>query len=86
MVAARRGGGKEPRQRLADPNQPPYKPELLAKVRKLATNESNTDPAFFCKPGEECRASGLRTGISQSPGNADHFYVPGDIRKYVPHY
>jgi hypothetical protein len=37
--------------RNADPNQPPYKPELMQKVKELARNESKLDPAFFCKPG-----------------------------------
>ena len=49
--ARRRGDGEAAKARLADPNQPPYKPELIEKVRDLARNESKTDPAFYCKPG-----------------------------------
>ena len=33
-----------------DPNPPPYKPELLAKVKDLAAHEVDTDPAFHCIP------------------------------------
>jgi hypothetical protein len=33
-----------------DPNPPPYKPELLAKVRAMALDEVHTDPAFRCRP------------------------------------
>jgi hypothetical protein len=32
------------------PNAPPYKPELLAKVRDLATHEVDSDPSFHCIP------------------------------------
>src|SRR5690242_21333238 len=46
-----RRGDNGARARLADPNQPPYKPELIDKVKDLARNESKLDPAFFCKPG-----------------------------------
>ena len=46
-----RRGDNGARARLADPNQPPYKPELVEKVKELARNESKSDPAFFCKPG-----------------------------------
>jgi len=42
------GGAKE---RNSDPNQPPYKPELMDKVKELAKFESKYDPAFYCKPG-----------------------------------
>lgn len=34
----------------ADPNPPPYKPELMAKVQMLEENETKYDPAFHCKP------------------------------------
>src|SRR5579864_4522363 len=48
----RPGGGDEIAAATArhdDPNQPPYKPELLAKVEGLAKMESKYDPAFYCK-------------------------------------
>ena len=31
-------------------NLPPYKPELVAKVRDLAEHQSTKDPAFYCAP------------------------------------
>lgn len=37
-------------ERRPDPNAPPYKPELLAKVKELASEEVHGDPAFHCKP------------------------------------
>ena len=47
----KRGEARNAAAQYADPNQPPYKPELLAKVQDLAKNESKLDTAFFCKPG-----------------------------------
>lgn len=35
---------------VVDPNPPPYKPELLAKVKKLASDKVRYDPTFYCKP------------------------------------
>jgi hypothetical protein len=37
-------------ERAKDPNKPPYKPELLAKVKDLEVRQSQEDPAFYCKP------------------------------------
>ena len=37
-------------QMVGDPNPPPYKPELLAKVKELEKNQTHADPAFHCKP------------------------------------
>ena len=47
----KRGDWAGAKEQAADPNQPPYKPELMAKVQELARTESKSDPAFFCKPG-----------------------------------
>src|SRR6476620_3698221 len=47
--------------------QPPYKPELKAKVDDLAKNESKEDQAFFCKPGGVPRI-GPPHAIVQAPG------------------
>ena len=63
----RRRGDNGAAARNADPNQPPYKPELLPKVKELAANESRTDPAFFCKPGGVPRV-GPPHAIVQAPG------------------
>jgi len=52
-------GGTEPKldatlaeqlQHVTDPNPPPYKPELLAKVKELASDKVKNDPEFHCKP------------------------------------
>lgn len=43
--AAGRGSGRPP-----NPNQPSYKPELVAKVKDLAEHQTKYDPAYFCKP------------------------------------
>ena len=37
-------------ERAKDTNKPPYKPELLAKVKDLEVRQSQEDPAFYCKP------------------------------------
>jgi hypothetical protein len=50
-----------------DPNQPPYKPELLAKVEQHAKMESKDDPAFYCKQGGIPRM-GPPHAIVQAPG------------------
>src|SRR5215471_6180568 len=42
----KRGDWRNAKEAYADPNQPPYKPELKAKVEDLAKNESKTDMAF----------------------------------------
>ena len=63
----RKRGGGGAKERHEDPNQPPYKPELLAKVKDLAANESKMDPAFYCKPGGVPRI-GPPHGVIQAPG------------------
>ena len=63
----KRGDWPNARAAYADPNQPPYKPELKAKVDDLAKNESKEDQAFFCKPGGVPRI-GPPHAIVQAPG------------------
>jgi len=63
----RRGEARNAAAQYADPNQPPYKPELLSKVQDLAKNESKVDTAFFCKPGGVPRI-GPPHAIVQAPG------------------
>ena len=53
-------------QHVADPNPPPYKPELLAKVKELASDKIHSDPEFHCKPAGVPRAGAPRL-ISQTP-------------------
>ena len=63
----KRGDWRNAREAYADPNQPPYKPALSAKVEELAKNESKMDTAFFCKPGGVPRV-GPPHAIVQAPG------------------
>jgi len=63
----KRGDWPNARAAYADPNQPPYKPELKAKVDELAKTESKVDQAFFCKPGGVPRI-GPPHAIVQAPG------------------
>jgi hypothetical protein len=62
-----RGEAPTSKAQYADPNQPPYKPELLAKVEDLARNESKVDTAFYCRPGGVPRI-GPPHAITQAPG------------------
>jgi hypothetical protein len=75
-------GGAKPRTDIApeaqfrqreDPNPPPYKPELLAKVKELASDEAHNDPAFHCKPLGVPRA-GSPAQIVQTPKLTVIFY------------
>src|SRR5262245_43476762 len=34
----------------AEPNKPPYKPELIEKVQLLSDKRQFNDPSFYCKP------------------------------------
>jgi len=63
----KRGDWRNAKEAYADPNQPPYKPELKAKVEDLARQESKLDTAFFCKPGGVPRI-GPPHAIVQAPG------------------
>ena len=63
----KRGDWRNAREAYADPNQPPYKPELKAKVEDFAKQESKLDTAFFCKPGGVPRI-GPPHAIVQAPG------------------
>jgi len=38
------------KRRMEGANLPPYKPELVAKVKDLADHQSKMDPAFYCAP------------------------------------
>jgi hypothetical protein len=52
---------------LPDKNPPAYKPELLAKVKELASDKVKYDPAFHCKPFGVPRVGAPRQ-IVQTPG------------------
>jgi len=53
-------------QHQPDPNPPPYKPEMWAKVKELASDGVHTDPAFSCRPLGVPRAGPPRQ-IAQTP-------------------
>jgi len=57
---------REQLQHQADPNPPPYKPDLLEKVKALASDTVHTDPAFHCRPLGLPRAGAPRQ-IVQTP-------------------
>ena len=59
--------------RRPDPNAPPYKPELLAKVKELGDHEVDTDPSFHCVPLGIPRAGPPRQ-IVQTPKLAVFLY------------
>jgi hypothetical protein len=63
----KRGDWRNAKEAYADPNQPPYKPELKAKVEELAKTESKSDTAFVCRPGGVPRI-GPPHAIVQAPG------------------
>jgi hypothetical protein len=90
----KRGDGSA-KARAADPNQPPYKPELMAKVKNFSQYESKYDPAFYCKQGGVPRV-GPPHAIIQAPGMPIIFLyqviagntfriVPMDGRSHDPH-
>lgn len=82
----KRGDSEGAKAQAADPNQPPYKPELLAKVQELAKTESKSDPAFFCKPGGVPRI-GPPHAIIQAPGMPIIFLyqvVSGNTFRIIP--
>jgi hypothetical protein len=60
-------------QHVADPNPPPYKTEVLAKVKELASDGVHNDPAFHCKPLGVPRAGAPRQ-IVQTPKLTVIFY------------
>ena len=53
-------------QHVVDPNPPPYKPTLMAKVKRLASDKIHNDPVFHCKPAGVPRVGAARQ-ISQTP-------------------
>jgi hypothetical protein len=56
----------ELKKRTEGANLPPYKPELVAKVKDLAEHQNTKDPAFYCAPKGFPRA-GPPTEIIENP-------------------
>ena len=58
----------------AEPNKPPYKPELAAKVQELSDKRQFNDPSFFCKPLGVPRV-GVPSQIVQTPNQVLMLYM-----------
>lgn len=63
----------ELKHRLEGPNLPPYKPELVEKVKYLGEHQSHEDPAFKCAPKGFPRV-GPPTEIVQVPNEMVFLY------------
>ena len=73
------------KQRAANPNKPPYKPELLAKVHQLDRDENKLDPVVQCHPPGVPRM-GPPARIVQSKGWIVFLYTtePGNFARLIP--
>jgi hypothetical protein len=69
--------------RAGDPNKPPYKPELLSKIKELEDHQSQVDPAFYCKPAGVPRM-GPPSQIVQSPGQVIFLYANTNTFRLIP--
>jgi hypothetical protein len=69
--------------RAADPNKPPYKPELMAKIKDLEDRQSREDPAFYCKPAGVPRM-GPPSQIIQMPGQVIFLYANTNTFRLIP--
>jgi hypothetical protein len=71
--------------RLVDKNPPPYKPELLAKVKDLATHSIDNDPTWRCIP-EGVPRLGAPQQIVQTPKLLVFFYQTevSEAFRFVP--
>ena len=75
----------------AEPNKPPYKPELMEKVQLLSDKRQFNDPVFYCKPLGVPRM-GPPSQIVQTPGLVVLLYqgrttfraIPTDGRPHNP--
>jgi hypothetical protein len=75
------GGGRGGRGGAANP--PPYKPELLAKVKSLHDVMTDTDPEYRCMPDGVPR-SGPPTEIFQSAGAVVFLYESRNLARVIP--
>ena len=73
------------KQRAANPDKPPYKPELLGKVHQLDRDENKLDPVVQCHPPGVPRM-GPPARIVQSRGWIVFIYVtePGNFERLIP--
>jgi len=71
-----KGDAQQRARRAAAPNQPPYKPELLEKVKYLDTHTNEFDGALHCMPLGVPRM-GPPQQIVQTPGQVVFLYEGG---------
>jgi hypothetical protein len=71
-----KGDAEQRARRAAAPNQPPYKPELLEKVKYLDTHTNEFDGALHCMPLGVPRM-GPPQQIVQTPGQVVFLYEGG---------
>lgn len=69
--------------KAAAPNKPPYKPELLAKVKDYSDRQTRLDPAFYCKP-EGVPRMGAPNQIVQTPGQVVLLYQGRNTFRVIP--
>ena len=67
----------------AEPNKPPYKPELAGKVQLLSDKRQFNDPAFYCKPLGVPRL-GPPSQIVQTPGLVVLLYQGRNTFRTIP--
>jgi hypothetical protein len=72
-----KGDAEHRAERAAAPNQPPYKPELLAKVKFLDENTNTYDGALHCEPLGVPRMGAPRQ-ILEYPGHIVFLYQGGE--------
>jgi len=75
----RKLGREQAAKRPKDPNQPVYKPELVAKVQELASDPDHHDPSFTCQPAGLPRM-GPPSQIVQTPGQVVFLYATNVFR------
>ncbi len=67
----------------AEPNKPPYKPDLAAKVQMLSDKRQFNDPSFYCKPLGVPRV-GAPSQIVQASGFVALLYQGRNTFRAVP--
>ena len=67
----------------AEPNKPPYKPELMEKVQLLSDKRQFNDPSFYCKPLGVPRM-GPPSQIVQTPGLVVLLYQGRNTFRAIP--
>ena len=69
--------------RAANPNQPPYKPELVAKVKANAARQTDLDGTFYCRPAGVPRMGPPSQIVASSNGVA-FLYEDSNTFRFIP--